>query len=113
MYVGRRKIGHGRLAGAHRLSGLRRSRRGLGDGFDWSGFSTTLINDAAGVASIAVKPPTYSSVVLPSGAQSITSYAPIGATSSLLGTSSLTSLFDSPVVLLGGFALVAVLLLKR
>jgi hypothetical protein len=51
------------------------------------------------------------------GAQTITSYAPIGSTSSLLGTSSLgtefSSLLSSPLVLLGGIALIAVFALKR
>lgn len=118
MYVGRRKIGRGRLAGAHRLSGLRGGRRlVLGQdegGINWGNVLTTSITDAASVAAVALRPPTYSSVVNPyTGAQSITSYAPLGSTPSLLGTTSLTGLLSSPLVLLGGVALLAVLALKR
>jgi hypothetical protein len=120
MYVGIGKRAS-RLAGSHRLSGLRGLRgRGLGQDvpIDWGSIISTGITTAGAVAVKAVAPPTYSSVVNPiTGAQTITSYAPIGATSSLLGTSSLgtefSSLLSSPLVLLGGIALIAVFALKR
>lgn len=122
MYVGTRKRGMGRLARAHGLSALRGLRgRGLGQddsSINWGTVLDTGILTAGAVASKAVTPPTYSSVVNPvTGAQTITSYAPIGATSSLINssdlTSSLGSLFSSPLILLGGIALIAVFALKR
>ncbi len=115
MYVGSRQLG-GRLARAHRLSGVRRGLRGrLGqDDINWGQILTTGIQTAGSVAAIAVKPPTYSSVVLPSGAQSITSYGATVPSTSILGAGTdLTSLLTSPLVLLGGLALLAVFALKR
>ena len=115
MYVGRSKRGRGRVARANHLSGFRGLRLGQDDGsINWGNVLTTGITDAASVAAVAVKPPTYSSVINPvTGAQTITSYAPIGSTGSLLGTSSLTTLLSNPLVLLGGLALVAIVALKR
>ena len=120
MYVGTRKRGMGRLARAHGLSRLRGLRGvSLGqDSIDWGSILNTGITTAGAVAARAVTPPTYSSVVNPvTGAQTITSYAPIGATSSLINssdlTSSLGSLLSSPLILLGGIALIAVFALKR
>jgi hypothetical protein len=113
------------VAGAYNVSRLGRLRgRGVGD-FDWSGFSTTLINDAASVASIAVRPaapPTYQSSFNPyTGASSITAYGPYGtsmipgssgpggpglsASGSLSGTSEL--------LLLGGLGIVLLLIMRR
>lgn len=123
MYVGRRKLGRAGLAGKNRLSGLR-GRQGLVLGQDdgsssdinWGNILSTGIVTAGNVAAVAVRPPTYSSVINPvTGAQTITSY---GATApSIFGTSldstTLTGLLTSPLVLLGGLALVAVLALKR
>jgi hypothetical protein len=113
------------MAGTHRVSGLRGLRRGLArrlgqddSSINWGQILTTGITVAGQDAAVALKPPTYSSVVNPlTGAQTITSYAPIGQTSSILGTtdltSSLNSLISSPIVLIGGIALIAVLALKR
>ena len=102
------------MAGKNGISRLR-GMRGLGqDSIDWGNILTTGITTAGQVAAIAVRPPTYSSVVNPyTGAQSVTSYAPIGTSTSLLGMSSATSLLSSPYVLLGGLALLAVFALKR
>ena len=118
MYVGTRKRGAGRLAGAYRFSGIRGLRgRRLGQ-IDYGSIITDAINTAGAVAVQAVKPPTYSSVVNPiTGAQTITSYGATVPSTSLLGTSALgtdlTSLLSSPLVLLGGIALIAVIALKR
>ena len=106
------------MARAHRLSGLR-GLRGyqrvvLGDDgdIDWGSIISNSITTAGQVAQVALKPPTYSAVTLPSGATSVTSYAPIGSStaSALLGTS---SVLNNPYVILGGLALVAVLLMKQ
>jgi hypothetical protein len=114
MYVGRAKRGRTGLAGAYRLSGLR-GRRGLALGqIDWGGIIQNSISTAGQVAAVAVRPPTYSSVINPTtGAQTITSYGAMPPTS-LLGTGTdLTSLLSSPIVLIGGLALLAVFALKR
>ena len=74
---------------------------------------STGITTAGGVASVALRPPTYSSVSTPYGT-SISSYAPIGA--SAFGASSLASigsLLGSPVVLLGLGVLLFVVLKQR
>lgn len=123
MYVRTGNPGKRRMAGAHRLSGLRGAQRivlGQDDdsGFDWDTFTQTLIKTAGSVAAVAVKPPTYSSSINPyTGQQTITSYAPTGYTGSALGAGVLgtgfSSLLSSPLVLLGGAALLAVVLLKR
>ncbi len=74
----------------------------------WASIITTGITTAGAVAAKAVTPPTYSSTINPlTGAQTITSY---GATvpSSLLTsglTTNLSSLLESPIVLIGGIAL--------
>ena len=63
MYVGNRKRGMGRVAGAHRFSGLRGLRgRRLGQdsstpSFDWTNFLDTTITTAGAVAAKAVTPP--------------------------------------------------------
>jgi len=87
----------------------------MGDITDFVPLFTTAINDAASVASVALKPPTYSSVVNPyTGASTVTSYGGIpNSSSSLLGTSSLGSLLSDPTVLLLGFGILAIVLLKR
>lgn len=112
----------GRMARPHRLSGLRGLRGRMGDdGIDWSSIITTGITQAGNVAKVAVAPgplPTYQSITNPYGYSSVTSYAPAGtvipgvtgATSSLGG---LDTLLTSPLVLLGGLALLAVVLMKR
>jgi len=94
-------------------------RRGLGDdSIDWGSIITAGINQAGAVAKVAETPPMYSAVVNPiTGASSVTSYA--GAPglypgSNVLGsTAGLTSLLNSPVFLLGGLALVLVLIFRR
>lgn len=122
---------HGRLARAHRVSGLRGLRGdgivarrlaalGYGDagGVDWSGITQNLITTAGNVAKVAVSPgpvPTYQAITTPGGYSSVTSYGPLG-TSPLSTTASLDSfdaLLTSPLVLLGGLALFAVVLMKR
>ena len=106
-----------RVAGAHRLSGLRGLRGSLGQ--DWGDIINNAISTAGSVASVALKPPTYSSVVNPyTGAQTVTSYGGVPQSSllsgsPLLGGADLTSVLTSPIVLLGGLGLIAVLLLKR
>ncbi len=106
------------MARAHRLSGVRRGRRGRtmgqdSSGMDWSQILTTGIQTAGNVAAIAVRPPTYSSVMYPSGAQSVTSFGSPSQTASMMGGIDFTSLLSSPLILLGGLALVAVFALKR
>lgn len=116
MYVGRTKPGLGRMARAHRLSGVRGLRGRLGqDSIDWGSIIQTGIQTAGAVSAIAFKPPTYSSVINPyTGAQSITSYGAVPNTGLGLGAgTSLSSLLTSPVVLFGGLALLAVFALKR
>ena len=82
----------------------------------WASIITTGITTAGAVAAKAVTPPTYSSTINPlTGAQTITSY---GATvpSSLLTsglTTDLSSLLESPIVLIGGIALFALMMLRR
>lgn len=111
------------MARAHGVSRLR-GMRGLGqdDGSDinWGGILSTGIQSAAAVTAVALKPPTYSSSYNAiTGQQSVTSYGGVPQTS-LFGSSlgpgvgtDLTSLISSPIILLGGLALVAVLVLKR
>ena len=122
MYVGNRKRGMGRVAGAHRFSGLRGLRgRRLGQD-DWGSIIDNAITTAGKVASVAVSPgpvPTYSYQSTPYGT-SIQSFAPGGASaipSSILPTSTvgtdLTSLLSSPLVLIGGIALIALVAMKR
>lgn len=116
MYVRPGKFGRMRgLARAHGVSGLRGLRgarlSGLGDDIDWSQIIDTGISTAGSVAQVALKPPTYSSVVYPSGASSVTSYGAVPSTSAL-GTST-TSLLSSPYLILGGLALLAVVLMKQ
>jgi hypothetical protein len=95
------------MAGAHNVSRLGRLRgRKLGDITDWMPLLTTGINDAASVAQVALKPPTYSSVTTPYGT-SITSY---GAVAPGVTVDPLTSLLSSPLFLLGGVALLVVLM---
>lgn len=99
-----------------RFGALGRRRRSLGDGIDWSSIITTGINDAASVAKTAVTPPAYSSVVNPlTGQQSITAYGATGSAiaASPLGTTTLSSLLTSPLFLLFGFGLVAVIALRK
>ena len=130
-YVAIRKRGRGRrVARAHRVPAFRRARElsgyeravlgerfaalGYGDsGIDWGSILSQGITTAGSVAAIAVKPPTYSSVVYPSGAQSVTSYGAMPGSSSIAGASSLEGLLTSPYLLLGGMALLAVVLMKR
>ena len=110
------------MAGAHRFSGLR-GLRGLRLGqdatsIDWGNIIDTGITTAGAVAAKAVTPPTYSSVVNPlTGQQTITSYAPIGQTTSLLNSGTLTtdfgSLLSSPLIWIGGIALIALVAMKR
>ena len=119
------------MAGANRVSGLRGLRGSrlsgyeraiLGDRFaalgygsiDWSQILTAGITTAGNVAQVALKPPTYSSIQYPSGYTSVQSYGAlpagtVGVPSSLTST----SLLDSPYLLLGGLALLAVVLMKR
>ena len=112
MYVRRTK-----LARAHRLGAVRgiRGVRGLADdggGIDWGSIITTGIQTAGNVAQVALKPPTYSSVTTPYGT-SVQAYGTTGQQMipSGLGTSSLDSI--SPVWLLLGAGLLAVVLLRR
>jgi hypothetical protein len=95
---------------------LGNSRGRLGDITDYMPLFTTAINDAASVAQVALRPPSYSSVVNPyTGASSVTAYGPVGNSSQFsasgLGGSLTGSL--SPIWLLGGFGLLAIVLLKR
>jgi hypothetical protein len=96
------------MARAHGLSRLRGLRGGrLGDDIDWGSIISSSITTAGQVAQVALKPPTYSAVQYPSGLISTQSYGAVPNTSSISG-------FLSPdVLLLGGLALVAVVLMKR
>ena len=123
MYVATGKLGGARgLAGSHRVLGRRLGRRlGQDDGgIDWGSIITQGITVAGQDAAVALKPPTYSAstVYNPTTGQytsSTTSYAATGGAglTSPLGTASLTSWLSSPLVLLGGVALIAVVLLRN
>ena len=108
---------HGRVARAHRLSGLRGLRGGLGDGIDWSSILTAGITQAGNVAKVAVAPgplPTYQAITTPGGYSSVTTYGAGGVPQ--IGTSvgsDIGSLLTSPIALLFGFGLLAVVLMKR
>lgn len=105
------------MARANRLSGLRGGGRlGLGQdsSIDWGSVLNNTISTAGAVAAKAVTPPTYSAVINPlTGAQTITSYGATVPSTSLLGTTDLSTLLESPLVLFGGLALVAFLMLKN
>lgn len=102
---GRRSLG--RLARPHTLRG---SRGKLGDDFDWGDFATTLTNDAAQVAKVAVTPTTnITSSVSPTGVQSYSYSAPgVGTTA---GIASLTG--SSSWILLAIAGVVVVMLARR
>lgn len=109
------------MARSYGISRIRGLKRGLGDdGLDWSDIITTGITSAATVAKAAVSPtPTYAYTSGPQGTQ-ILSYGAPGSSVSPYSYSPYTSglgdisqLFSSPIVLIGGIGLIAVLLLKR
>ena len=108
---------HGRVARAHRLSGLRGLRGGGVGDIDWSSITQNLITQAGNVAKVAVAPgplPTYQAITTPGGYSSVTTYGPGGVPQ--VGTSLGTdfgSLLTSPIALLFGFGLLAVVLMKR
>ncbi len=93
-----------------RLGRVGRYSSRLGD-FNTGDFLTTLVNDAATVAKVAVQPTTnISSMVSPTGVQNYSYSAPgIGTTT---GVASLSG-GSSGLLLLGGLAIVAVMLLRR
>ena len=106
------------LANPSPKTSARRTLRAIGDGIDWGDILSTGIQTAGSVAKVAVTPPMYSSVINPvTGQQSITSYAgspglyPASGIAS--GSAGIASLLNSPVVLLGGLALVLVLVMRK
>jgi hypothetical protein len=117
MYVRLRKRGSRGMAGTHRLSGVGRLRgvSRLGDGIDWGDTLNNAISTAGQVATVALKPPTYSSIVSPNGATSISAYGPIGSSGIFSGTGLGGSLTGSlsPLLLLGLVGLGVVLLVRR
>ena len=121
MYARLGKLGrNSRMAGAHRFSGLRGLRGArLGDddgGFDWSSITPIIqtgIQTAGQVAQVALKPPTYSSVVYPSGASTVQSYGALPSGAPGTATAAIGDLLASPYLVLGGIVLLAVILMKR
>lgn len=111
-----RRVGMGRASVSRGIAARNmRIRRmsGLADfsDVDWTQIINTGLTQAGSVAKTAVTPPMYSSVVNPlTGASSVTSYAgspglyPGGSSIPGIGTS-LSSVLSSPIVLLGGIAL--------
>ena len=119
MYVALRNPGLGRrLAGrAHGLHAVRVPRyyRLGDDGLDWSSILTTGINDASSVAKVALQPVPSVHTILPGGGSQVIDY-PVGTSAStmlgtsgvgLLGSSTGGSLFDSPLIWILGFGLIA------
>lgn len=107
----------GRTNSQLRGASLRGMRRGMGDdgSIDWSSILTTSINDAAGVAKVALQPVPTVRTTYPGGGSQYVQYAP-GAPSGMLSGSSLTSissLFSSPMVLLFGAGLLFLVVSKR
>jgi hypothetical protein len=88
----------------------------MGDVTDYIPVFTAAINDAASVASVALRPPTYSSVTNPyTGASTVTSYGAIPSTG--LGsnpvTAGLTTLLADPIMVWLGLGLLAFVAMKR
>jgi hypothetical protein len=108
------------MAGSHRVSGLGRLRRRLGDFTDYAPFLTTAINDAASVARVAVAPTPTTQIAYPSGLVATASGGALmpslspaltGIGGNTLG-GSLAGFLNSPVFLLG-LGLVAVTIVSR
>lgn len=104
-------------ARANRISGLGNSRGRLGDVTDYMPLFTTAINDAASVASVALRPPTYSAVTNPyTGTSTVTSYGAIPGTSpygSNPVTAGLETLLADPIMVWLGIGLIAFVVMKR
>lgn len=111
MYGRTGNLGAHPLRGVGRLRGLRGRLGRLGDDStdaDIANVLTAGITTAGSVASVALKPPTYSETISPSGVTSIQSYAPL---TSIPGVSS--GIDPTTLLLLGGGLLLVIVMMAE